>query len=171
MADDPTGDPTCRVCENYINTTGEFACYECMAKLKALMTSVTALDGASTSAPSYAYSPSIELKNVRLSTDYPGEAIVAIDGSGATGVQKPFKFDGQGKCIVCDELTTDTLVCHMCRDAIELARGIAKGADPDAVEKFVDVMMDEGTVALLRFVTTNAMKKYMEAEIEQFGES
>ncbi len=156
----------CNFCAENILQEGEYACWDCQAKLKALMRATSDL------APDTpTYSPSIELKNVKLSSDYPGQAIVAIDGTGAAGVQKPFQFDGQGKCIVCDELTTNTLVCLLCRDAVQLARGIAKATSPDAVEKFIDVMMDEGTVALLRFVTTNAMKKYMEAEIEQFGES
>ena len=164
MADDPTGDPTCRVCETYINTSGEFACYECMEKLKALMTSVTALDPG----PAYeSYSPSIEFKNVKLSSDYPGEAIVAIDGTGASGVQKPFKCDGQGKCIICSELTTDTLVCLECRESIDLVRQINRDRRLD----FLILFQDEGFIALLKFVSSNAVKKYMEAEIEQFGKS
>lgn len=108
------------------------------------------------------YDPSIEIKNVKLTTDYPGEAVVAIDGTGAAGVQKPFKFDGQGKCIVCDELTTDSIVCKPCKGAIRLARRIMN----DDAGEFLNLFQDEGFIALLKFVSSNAVRKYMEAEIE-----
>lgn len=117
--------------------------------------------------PSYEYEPSIEFKNVKLSSDYPGDAIIAIDGSGAAGVQKPFKFDGQGKCIICTELTTNSLVCRECAAAINQARQI-RG---DGVGEFLHLFQDEGFVALLKFVASNAVRKYMEAEIDDLGES
>lgn len=142
----------------------EFACQKCQPKLKALMDATIVLDPG----PAYEdFSPSIGLKNVKLSSDYPGEAIVAIDGSGASGVQKPFKFDGQGKCMVCAELTTNTLVCSECTLAIQLARQIRN----DNAGEFLHLFQDEGFVALMNFVASNSVKKYMEAEIERFRES
>jgi hypothetical protein len=113
------------------------------------------------------FPPSIEFKNVKLSSDYPGEAVVAIDGTGSSGVQKAFKFDGQGKCIVCSELATDSLVCAPCTGAISLARRIMN----DNAGEFLHLFQDEGFVALMEFVASGAVKKYMEAEIERFRES
>lgn len=151
----------CNFCQTNYPDEGEFACWECQPKLAALMKSVVALQP-----DSPIYSPSIGLKNVRFSTDYPGEAIVAIDGSGASGVQKPFKFDGQGKCIVCDELTTNTLVCEECSGAIHLARKMRN----DNTGEFLHLFQDEGFIALMKFVASNSVKQYMEDEIERFRE-
>jgi hypothetical protein len=165
MAPGPPGpleSPYCNFCHHNSIAEGAFACEDCEDKLEALMKATTALD-----TPSYQYEPSIQFKNVKLSSDYPGEAIVAIDGTGAAGVQKPFQFDGQGKCIVCNELTTNTLVCTECRDGISLARTLRTSAAGD----WIDVMSDESLVALLRFVASNAVRKYMEAEIDDIGKS
>ncbi len=154
----------CDFCQVNYPVDGEYACWECQPKLTALMKSTIALHSDSAS-----YSPSIGFKNVKLSTDYPGEAIIAIDGSGASGVQKPFKFDGQGKCIVCDELTTDSLVCQQCTQAIKLAR--AMNSPQVNAEDFLRLFQDEGFVALMKFVASNSVKKYMEDEIERFRDS
>lgn len=159
------GPKFCDFCDNNFPRPGEFACDDCLPKLKALMVATTVLDPGEAHRE---FSPSIEFKNVKLSSDYPGEAIVAIDGNGAQGVQKPFKFDGQGKCIVCSELTTNALVCHECTGAIQLARNLKSRTDST---EWIDIMSDEGLVALLRFVSSNSVRKYMEAEIEQFRES
>ena len=164
-----TMDPEyCHLCDTNFPSEDELYCYECMDKLRALMKATTPLESGSPVTPAPVYSPSIQFKNVRLSSDYPGEAIIAIDGTGAAGVQKPFKFDGQGKCIVCEELTTDAMVCQECTDAIYLTRTFLHNK---SVTDFLELFGDEGFVALLKFVSSNAVRKYMEAEIEQFGES
>jgi hypothetical protein len=149
--------PPCNFCQSYPVDLDEYACWDCMEKLKGLMKGITVEN-----VDSGTYDPSIEIKNVKLTTDYPGEAVVAIDGTGAAGVQKPFKFDGQGKCIVCDELTTDSIVCKPCKGAIRLARRIMN----DDAGEFLNLFQDEGFIALLKFVSSNAVRKYMEAEIE-----
>ncbi len=148
---------TCRFCQVASTDDDEYACWDCQDRLKGLMRAITVEN-----VNSGAYGPSIEIKNVKLTTDYPGEAVVAIDGTGAAGVQKPFKFDGQGKCIVCDELTTDLLVCVECTGAIKLARRMRS----DEAGEFLNLFQDEGFIALLKFVSSNAVRKYMEAEIE-----
>ena len=158
--------PYCNFCHHNSIEEGAFSCDPCEDKLEALMKATTALK-----TPSYQYEPSIQFKNVKLSSDYPGEAIVAIDGSGAAGVQKPFQFDGQGKCIVCDELTTNTLVCHECRDGISLARVLNTSGGGHEFTEFASLFGDESFIALLRFVASNAVRKYMEAEIDDFGKS
>jgi hypothetical protein len=149
--------PPCNFCQSNPVDLDEYACWDCMEKLKGLMKGITVEN-----VDSGTYDPSIEIKNVKLTTDYPGEAVVAIDGTGAAGVQKPFKFDGQGKCIVCDELTTDSIVCKPCKGAIRLARRIMN----DDAGEFLNLFQDEGFIALLKFVSSNAVRKYMEAEIE-----
>ncbi len=156
----------CDFCAENKIQEGEYACWECQAKLKVLMRSVSDLAPGSPSV-----SPSIEFKNVKFTSDYPGQAIIAIDGSGASGVQKPFQFDGQGKCIVCDELTTDTMVCTQCTDAVYLARNIKNASPTGSTDELVILLQDEGFLALMKFVASNSVKKYMEAEIEQFRES
>lgn len=161
---DAEGPKFCNFCDHNFPRPGEFACDDCLPKLKALMVATTVLDSDPASVD---YSPSIQFTNVKLSSDYPGEAIVAIDGTGAAGVQKPFKFDGQGKCIVCDELTTNTLVCVECSEAIRLARKIRS----DSAGEFLHLFQDEGFVALMKFVASNSVRKYMEGEIERFRES
>lgn len=160
---DAEGPKFCNFCDHNFPRPGEFACDSCLPKLKALMEVTGVVDH---TASSTSYSPSISFKNVKLTTDYPGEAVVAIDGSGASGVQKPFRFDGQGKCIVCDELTTNTLVCVECSEAIHLARKIRN----DNAGEFLHLFQDEGFVALMNFVASSGVKKYMEAEIERFRE-
>ncbi len=162
---DTEGPKFCHFCDHNFPRPGEFACDDCLPKLKALMVATTVLDSGEAHRD---FSPSIQFKNVKLSSDYPGEAIIAIDGTGAQGVQKPFKFDGQGKCIVCAELTTNALVCFECTEGIQLARNLRTRT---LAREWIDVMNDEGLVALMKFVSSNAVKKYMEAEIEQFGES
>ncbi len=161
----------CGLCDTNFPPEGELYCWECWGKLKVLMKVTTNLDPGNPTTPGSIYSPSVEFKNVKLSSDYPGEAIVAIDGSGATGVQKPFAFDGQGKCIVCAELTTDALVCAECTDAIYLARNIKNASPTGSTDEFIALFQDEGFIALMKFVASNAVKGYMEAEIEQFRES
>ncbi len=163
------GSPYCNFCQHNSIAEDEYACWECQKKLTVLMKVTTDLTADTTIAP--AYSPSIQFKNVKLSTDYPGQAIVAIDGSGSTGVQKPFQFDGQGKCIVCDELTTNTLVCTECRNGISLARVLNTSGGGHEFTEFASLFGDESFIALLRFVASNAVRKYMEAEIDNFGES
>ncbi len=161
--------PICDFCMLHVREEDEFACDRCQPKLKVLMEATIVLDPIS---PAHAdLSPSIGLKNVKLSSDYPGEAIVAIDGSGALGVQKPFKFDGQGKCIVCAELTTNALVCTECTDAIYLARNMKNASSSGSTDEFIALFQDEGFIALMKFVASNSVRKYMEAEIEQFRKS
>lgn len=154
--------PYCNFCQHVSILEGMFYCDECRDKLEALMKATTVLQY-----PEYQYEPSIQFKNVKLSSDYPGEAIVAIDGSGAAGVQKPFRFDGQGKCIICSELTTDALVCVECQGAMQLARQIRN----DNAGEFLVLFQDEGFIALLKYVSSSAVMKYMEAEIDGFGEA
>jgi hypothetical protein len=154
--------PYCPFCQHVSILEGMFACSECQDKLEVLMKVTKVLDY-----PEYQYEPSIEFKNVRLSSDYPGEAIVAIDGSGAAGMQKAFRFDGQGKCLVCDEVATNSLICSPCKGAISVARKIMT----DSAGEFLHLFQDEGFIALLRFVSSNAVRKYMEAEIDGFGEA
>ncbi len=154
--------PYCPFCQHVTIEEGEFACRECQDKLEALMKSTAVLDY-----PEYQYEPSIQFKNVKLSSDYPGEAIVAIDGSGAAGMQKAFKFDGQGKCIVCAEVATDSLVCEECTGAIQLARRIRN----DNAGEFLMLFQDEGFIALLKYVSSSAVMKYMEEEIDGFRET
>lgn len=161
MQGDPES-PYCKFCHHNSIEEGAFSCDDCDDKLEALMKATTALE-----TPSYQYEPSIEFKNVKLSTDYPGEAVVAIDGSGAAGVQKPFRFDGQGKCVICDELTTDMLVCALCKGGVSLARQIMS----DNAGEFLHLFQDEGFVALMKFVASGAVRQYMEAEIDDFGKS
>ncbi len=155
--------PYCNFCQSLTIDVGDFCCGPCREKISALMVATKALEHDKGTN----YEPSIQFKNVKLATDYPGEAVVVIDPGGAAGVQKPFKFDGQGKCIICTELTNDSLVCRQCAAAINLARQIGN----DGAGEFLHLFQDEGFIALLKFVASNAVRKYMEAEIDDLRKS
>lgn len=113
-------------------------------------------------------SNALKIFNASFSTDFAGaRAVIAIDGRGSPGVQKPIAVDGQVKCIVCDEWSEFHLICEECRTAVNFARSIKHFSN---WEETLAILEREEVIALLKFVSSNAVRRYLEDEIGRFGE-
>jgi len=162
--------PVCGWC---LSASSQTPCLRCEEKIFAVMKNVRVLNP-TRHAPSpnehgWDGADAMKLYNASFSTNIEGApAVIAIDGRGAPGVQKPIAVDGQVKCIVCDEWSEFHLICEECRTAVNFARSIKHFSN---WEETLEILEREEVVALLKFVSSNAVRRYLEDEIGRFGEA
>ena len=110
----------------------------------------------------------LRLKNVALLTDIVGaSSVVVVDGTQAPGVQRPFDMRGPTKCLVCDEYSTEGVICDNCKMAIKWAR--TTNAPPPTRETLdlLKKVNDAGLLDALILMNKENIKKWMETETEE----
>ncbi len=107
----------------------------------------------------------IQLNNVKLGTNISGtQYVVAIDGSGVAGWQRPFGIDGAVKCMVCDGISYNNPVCDECRGAI-LAFRMASN-EVETIEKVVRFFTNNKLQAFFELAGEKAFEEWMARELE-----
>ena len=144
----------CIVCEIEKGSGPNFICGRDRGKIRALLRSVQVL-----------HADFIQLNNVKLGTDVTGtEYVVAIDGTGVAGWQRPFGINGYVKCMICDGLAQHNPVCEDCRGAILAFRTVADQAQ--ALDKIVQFFTNSKLQAFFQLAGERAFGEWMARELE-----
>jgi hypothetical protein len=118
-------------------------------------------------------SNSIELKNVRLTTDIPGTPyVVSIDGQGVNGWQQPIGINGAVKCMVCGSLVENNPVCDDCKKAImawRLSRSDGT-VDTSLMDRVLDFFNNSKLHAFFEMAGEAAFEKWMANELAGMGD-
>lgn len=149
----------CEVCFND-HATEFYLCDDDRKKLIALLGSVRIIDP-----------PFIQLNDIKLGTSITGtQYVVAIDGKGVHGWQRPFGIDGSVKCMVCDGLSQSLPVCDDCRAAILAFRMIHTDREKNnAVESLINAFTNTKLKAFFELAGEAAFEKWMAKELEEMS--
>lgn len=106
----------------------------------------------------------VSIKNAKLVvTDHNMQHIVVLGSSHASGWQKPIGIDATVKCIICEEMSVNDLICEECKTAIMFVRGSKSlQAMGDFIDKF-PVMAEA--------VSKGLLQKWIEDQIEEMEET
>jgi predicted amidophosphoribosyltransferase len=165
----------CEVC-GALAESFKTLCDTCRRTLKAIVDNVRPI-------PHVAYS-ALELRNIRLSTDIHGaSAVVSIDGSSNIGVQRPFRIEGDHKCLCCDSYMShseDQPLCSACTKAISWATTVSEGEGVqdliwlsvyrDQLDTIVQLSKEGKLMKLLEALSDDAIRSWVEKEIATLTE-
>lgn len=113
----------------------------------------------------------VTFANVGVKTDLEGAvAVLAVDGRGAPGMQRVIQVSGQVKCLLCDEVAVDSVICERCNAAVQFIREVQRKFTVAGLQDFGGHLAElegSGLMALLQLVTIDALTEWWKNQIRE----